>query len=152
MLGTILLWLLIAGFIIALAFFIFRYLQRRPKQEDENPPQTTEEKYLELQSDTIHISNGASKENISDLSKLLAGYIAEKYAITEKVTWPVIKEKLSQLNIDESSIEKLSQMYDKAELVQFAGEEINIADMHMFYDTIEHIFQKIDKEEKNKGE
>ena len=152
MLGTILLWLLLAGFLAALAFFIFRYLQRRPREEDENPPQTTEEKYLELQNETIHIANGATKENISDLSKLLAGYISEKYAITEKVNWPVIKEKLSHLNIDETSIEKLSQMYDKAELVQFAGEEIDIADMHMFYDTIEHIFQKIDKDEKNKGE
>jgi len=146
--GTILMWFLLAGFLAALAFFIFRYIQRRPKQQDEAPQQTIEEKYMELQSETIHIANGATKENISDLSKLLAGYIAEKFAITETVDLPVIKEKLSQLKIADELIDKISLMYDKTELVQFAGEEIDLAVMHMFFDTIENILSKLNKEEK----
>lgn len=150
--GTILLWVLLIGFLAALAFFIFRYMQRRPRQEEEAPQQSVEEKYLELQRETIHIANGATKENISDLSKLLSGYISEKFAITEKVDLAVIKEKLTHLKIEEEMIQKINQMYDKAELARFAGEEIDIADMHMFFDTIEHILSKIDKDEKNRGE
>ena len=98
--------------------------------------------------ETIHIANGATKENISDLSKLLAGYIAEKFGITEKVDLPIIKEKLSQLKIEDELIEKISLMHDKTELAQFAGEEIDMADMHIFFDTIENILSKLNKEEK----
>jgi hypothetical protein len=150
--GTILLWILLIGFLAALAYFIFRYMQRRPKQEADAPQQSIEEKYLELQSETIHIANRASKENISDMSKLLAGYISEKFAITDKVDMPVIKEKLAHLKIEEELIQKISQMYEKAELARFAGEQVDIAEMHMFFDTIEHILSKINKDEKNRGE
>jgi hypothetical protein len=150
--GTILLWALLIGFVAALAFFLFRYIQRRPKKEDETEEPSMEEKYLELQSETIHLANGATKENISDLTKLLSGYIAEKFSITDNVDLPVIIEKLNILKIENESIEKISLMFEKAERVQFAAEEINMSDMHIFFDTIEQILRKIDKDEKNIGD
>lgn len=147
--GTILLWILLIGFIAALAYFLFRYMQRRKKSdEDETPVLTMEEKYLELLNETIHLSNGVAKENISALKKLLSGYIAEKFSHTDKVDISVIKESLAQLKLEPELIKKVAQMHDKAELAQFAGENIELSEIHIFYDTIEHILNKVNEEEK----
>lgn len=147
--GTILLWLLAAAFLIAFAYFLFRYIQRRNKVEKEEIPSISlEEKYLNLQNDTIHMANGASRENISELSKLLSGYLSEKFAITGNIDLSTIKEQLSQLKVEDEIIEKISIMYDKAELARFAGEDVDLSEVHMFYDTIEGILNKINNDEK----
>ena len=60
----------------------------------------------------------------------------------------MIKESLAQLKLEPELIDKVAQMHDKAELAQFAGENIELSEIHIFYDTIEHILNKVNKEEK----
>lgn len=139
--GTVMLWLLLAGFLFLLGYFMFRYLQRRNTAEVELPELTLEEKYLSLLKDTIHLANGAAKENISSLSKLLDSYIAEKYSIPGSIDANIVKDRLTQIKIPEEIILKIETLYSKAELARFAGEKIEPAQLHMFYDTIEQVLK-----------
>ncbi len=139
--GTIILWAMLTGFVLIVAFFVFRYLQRRKVVEKEAPELTLEEKYIRLLTDTIHLANGATKANISALTKLLNSYIAEKFSIPGSVDSNIVKDRLAQLKVSEEIIGKIEIMHSKAELASFAGEKIDLADLHMFYDTIEQVLK-----------
>jgi len=142
--GTIMLWLLLAGFITALVYFVVRYVQRRNAVSIEEPEITLEGKYLVLLKDTIHLANGVTKETISSLSKLLNSYLAEKFSIPGSIDSNIMKDRLAQLEIPDELITKIGTMYSKAELASFAGEKIETTELHMFYDTIEQVLKMID--------
>lgn len=139
-------------FVFLAGYFGFRYLQRRNTERDiEVIEKSLEEKYLDLMKDTIHLANNVSKENISALSKLLNSYIAEKFTITGIVERSQIKEKLTEMEIDEDTISKVATMNEKAELARFAAEEISTTELHLFYDSIENILKEINNKEINKA-
>ncbi len=148
--GTIMLWLLLAAFFIAVIYFLVRYMQRRQVDETDEVPITLEQKYLTLLRDTIHLTSGARKEIISELKKLLNSYISEKFSIPGNVDSAIVRDRLAELNIPQDMILKIETMYSKAELASFAGEEIEISELHLFYDSIEHVLETIDKNEQEK--
>ena len=146
--GTIVLWAILIGFLIIVAYFIFRYVQRRNKNQDQQEKTVSlEEKYLDLLNQTIHLSNDASKENIASMRKLLTSYIAEKFSIPGNIEKNIVMERLEKSGIAKDYQAKIEQMYAKAELAQFAGEEIEVTELHIFYDTIEYILQKLNTQQ-----
>ncbi|KAA3617823.1 MAG: hypothetical protein D8M58_00250 [Calditrichaeota bacterium] len=145
--GTIMLWLLLGGFIIALVYFLLRFMQRRKTDELENVEITLEQKYLSLQKDTIHLANGVTNENISALKKLLNSFIAERFSISDNIDLSTVVERLTQLKIPKEIIDKIESLYSKAELASFAGEKIDMSDLHMFYDTIEQALKLAENNE-----
>lgn len=142
--GNIVLWSLLIGFILVVAYFVFRYMQRRNKTEETEEEISLEQKYLSLLAETVHLSNGASRENIAAMRKLLNSYVSEKFSIPGNVEKEITKDRLAKLKIPADFLAKIEQMYDKAELAQFAGEQVETTELHLFFDTIEHILKEID--------
>lgn len=150
--GTFILWVLLIGFILVVSYFLFRYYQRKDdRNKIEQSELTIEEKYLELLKQTIHLSNDANKENVNDLHKLLSSYIAEKFSVPGTIDNKIILDRLSQLKVDESLNDKIKKMLDKFELARFAAEELEISELHAFYDSIESVLMQL-KDENKKSE
>lgn len=148
--GTFFQWSLLIIFVLLAGYFGFRFFQRRKTENNEvEIIKSLEEKYLELMRETIHLANNATKENISSLNKLLNSYIAEKFSHVGTIDLSELKSKLENLGIAEDSITKIITMYEKSELARFAAEEINLSELHMYYDSIENILKEIDNNEKN---
>ncbi len=149
--GTIILWLFIFVFAAALVYFVIRYLQRRGQNSEEEKELTLEEKYLELLKETIHLSNGANNENLSDLSKLFNSYIAEKFSIPGLISKSIVIDRLKNLSVDDKHITNIEEMINQAELVRFARVSIEETELHRFFDSIEYILNSLNKNESNQN-
>lgn len=145
--GNVLVWVLLIGFLITAIYFGLRYMQRKNKVEETPAEVSLEQKYLDLLSETVHLSNGATRENISSMRKLLNSFIAEKFSIPGNIEKNIVNERLKKLGIQDELLSKIEQMYDKAELAQFAGEQIETTELHLFFDSLEHILKQIDSQE-----
>jgi len=95
-------WLLLISIISLLAYFVWRYIQRRNAEKIEPEiEKSLEEKYLDLMKENIHLTNNAQKENVSSLSKLLNSYLSEKFSIKGNIDAGQIETKLKDLKIDD---------------------------------------------------
>lgn len=148
--GTVMLWILFISFILIALYFILRYIQRRKSVQDEEViVLSIEEKYLELLKDTIHLSNNDSKQNMSDMVKLLNSYVAERFSIPGNVEFSIVKDRLEKIKIAKEYLLKVEEMYGKAELARFAGETVELAELHLYYDSIEKILNECNEYEKS---
>ena len=149
-LGTFYPWILLIFIISFVAYFGWRYIQRRNSEKVEPKiEKSLEEKYLDLMKDNIHLTNNAQKENVSSLSKLLNNYISEKFSIHGSTDAGQIETKLKDLKIDKDIISKIGSMNSKVELARFAAEEISSTELHLFYDSIEYILKEVNNNENN---
>ena len=136
---------LVIIFLLVLAYFIYRYFKIRKQSEQAKPePQKSlEEQYLDLIKNDIRLNDDQPDEQFAALLRLFNHYLKEKFALEAVVSFSVLHPVLEpQLN-DPSLLTRLKEVYDRAELVKFAGEPVNSGELHIFYDTIELTLQHL---------
>ena len=119
----------------------------RSLREISTISETTEEKHLRLLKETIHLTGNNYKEKLNDLAHLIVGYFSEKYSkpLSNKSSEEMLNF-LEQNDIDSSIYTKFKDFIDKADLIRFAGNEVNETDFHNLYDTVEWILEKCKNE------
>ncbi len=127
-------------FLLVVLFSVYRYSKQKKQAAAEHQQEkTTEEKYLERLRDEIDSSAESEAGNIVRLSKLLNDYLMIKWNFDLTLAEPDLKERLQGAGISEEMTRKLIEFNKKAELNKFAGEEMNPAEFHLFYDTVEQL-------------
>jgi len=141
--GTILLWVLLIGFFLSIVYALLRFFQRRSqaKQLEEERPPGLEEKYLSFLRDDIYPGNNKHEENLAAISKLIYGYLAERFAIPGAITPEILRDRLMALNTAPDLVDRISALANKADKIRFAAEKADPADVHLFYDSVEMILK-----------
>lgn len=130
--------ILVAGVIV----FLFFHYRKKKKEAEEKAlseiKETTEEKYLRLLKETIHLTTDNIKDSLNDLTHLLNGYISEKYHFPVSNLSPKdLLEVLKDKELSEESLSRVNDYYSKAHLVKFAGDAVEDSEFHRLYDTVE---------------
>ena len=135
-------------FLLVVAFSIYRFFQQRKKiQHEQQPEPTLEEKYLEELHSKINPSGEMVRENVVQLSKLLNSYLSDKLHTDPALPEEELGQRLQNAGVRNEIIEKLVTFNKKAELNKFAGEDMAEGDFHLFYDTIEQLFNELNKKD-----
>ena len=154
--GSIVLWALLIGFVLAIIYALIRFFQQRNKVKElnEQKPLSLEEKYLSLLNDDIHPGNNKNEENLASIYKLLASYISERFAIPGTISNDILIDRLNALNQPAELIARIENLAGKADQIRFAGEKADPADIHLLYDSVELILknnmQKLETGEEEK--
>ena len=135
-------------FLLILAYFLNRYymIRRKQKEMQAQKPPTPEESYLALLRQETRENKGEIADKFVTLSRLLQKYFMEKFDLSMSADFNKIKEALLKLNINEAEVNKIKRFYDQAELNKFAGEPIPENDYHLFYDTLELLWGRLNSE------
>ncbi len=136
---------LVGLFLLVLAFFIYRYFKIR-KQAEAPPPEpklSLEEQYLDLIKNSVLLNDEQPDEQFASLLQLFNRYLKQKFTLDQVVTFENITNVLNPHIKDQNLLNKLKEIYDRAELVKFAGEPVSAGELHIFYDTIELTLQRL---------
>lgn len=147
MFEIIIVWLFILGFTFAIVFYVLKYFKNRRliQQIPEDQPVSIEGKYLQILRETIHSSGKHPAESLNLLTKIFNSYISEKYKLTGGVTIALITEKIKIGDLNPEIIRRLNELYERAELTKFAGEDITAGEFHLYYDTVEMVLDHFEK-------
>ncbi len=147
MLEMVIVWLFIIAFSFAVVFFVLKYFRKRKlnQQNPETEPVSIERKYLQILKETIHSSGKPPGESLNLLTKIFNSYVSEKYRLTGGYSYELIQKKIKNENLNPEVISKLKELYDRAELTKFAGEDISVNEFHLFYDTVEMALNHFEK-------
>ena len=134
-------------FLLVVLFSVYRYFQQRNKAQSAQQAQPTlEEKYLEELHRNINPSAETVGQNVLRLSKLLNSYLTDKLHIDSTLPEEELGQRLQNAGARAEIVEKLAAFNKKAELNKFAGEDMETADFHLFYDTVEQLLNELNKE------
>ncbi|MGD9898581.1 MAG: hypothetical protein AB7T22_05585 [Calditrichaceae bacterium] len=138
-LEMVIVWMFILAFSFAVVFYVLKYFRKRKLNQriPEAEPVSIEQKYLQILKETISSSGKPPTESLNLLTKIFNSYVSEKYKLTGGFSSEFINEKFKSENLNPEIINKLKQLYDRAELTKFAGEDISANEFHLFYDTVE---------------
>ncbi len=152
--GVIIFWVLLVLFLSTIAFFVYRYFQRRDTnaQSEEVIEITPEDENLEKLRLIHENKNLRYSEKVQAMSRLLNHYFSEKFAIEGQVEFKDVEEKLKALSIDEPLLNKIREFMEQALLTKFAAKDVSEADYQLFYDTLENVFGQIKEFESKKEE
>jgi len=138
------LWLITVIFLGIVGYFTYRYFQRKSQAKEEEVllNKSLEDKYLDLLHETIHPAADSTDENLAELVRLLRSYLSEKSGNSGISILETTKNPEWAAPVENDLIDKLKKLYDKSELIKFAGESMSQSDFHMHYDTVEMFLKK----------
>jgi hypothetical protein len=111
--------------------------------EETEQQKSLEEKYLELLHETIHPAGDSPNDNFNTLVRLLRSYLAEKTGKTGFSIPDIVNDPEWNEQLDNDIKVKLNALYERSELIKFAGENVSQSDFHMYYDTVELFLKNI---------
>jgi hypothetical protein len=127
---------------------IYFFLQYRKRKEEVlaksmlDRKEILEDKYLRLLKETVHYKVESIKESVGDLSRLLSSYFLERYQINMTgLSGDKLGEQLKDKRLNEESVLRIIDFYERTEKVKFAGEGIDESDFHRLYDTVELVLE-----------
>lgn len=134
--------------LIAVTIYAFIYYNRKKEEarqkELESAKETTEQKYLRLQKENVSLAGENTSEKIIELSRILSGYLSEKFHIhSAELESANLSERLQNVELKEDMIVKIEEFYKEATLVKFAGDQVSDSKFHQMYDTVELILTKL---------
>jgi cbb3-type cytochrome oxidase subunit 3 len=144
-LGVIVFWVLLSLFLILVAFFVYRYFQRRD-EADAAPVEekkSLEDEKLEILMEINKSGDLKYNEKVQQMSRLLNGYFSEKFGMEGQLEFKDIEEPLTSLSLEAGVIAKIKDFMERATLAKFAGEEVSETDYQLYYDTLEMLFGKM---------
>jgi len=126
-------------FIFILAYYLLRYFQQRRMISAMPGEQnlTLEERYEQMLKNSIDLSSDRRRENLNTLAKLFNSYCTEKFKLEESPSIDVVISRFEKEKVAAEMLEKLRDLYRRNELSKFAGEDISVNDLHLYYDTVE---------------
>jgi hypothetical protein len=134
--------LMIGGLVL---YFYSRYQKQKEAQRlraAEDIHETVEEKYLRLLRETIQFESDNIRESLSDLSRLLTGYLSEKYNTSAAGSSSQdIITLLEDKNLPEETLARIKEFFPRADMVKFAAEQVDISEFHRLYDTVELVIE-----------
>jgi len=143
--GQLVVFILLALFILLLGYFLYRYsvMRKRAKEEAREVPPTLEELYRQRLKEEV--KNGAQRATgrFGVLSKLLRNYLREKFDLPAVSTFSEIENHIPAETVGADLHNKLKALYDRSELSKFAGEEISDTEFQLFYDTVELLLERM---------
>lgn len=123
----------------SLAFFLARYINKR-KMNAEALPQDVclPQGYLTRISQDIDPKSTNLSEMTSRLSKIFREYLSRDFHISARETssQEIIKQ-LEIKQLDETDLVKMKELFEKFDLIKFAGEQVNPSEFSNIYGTIE---------------
>ena len=133
--------------VIAFSVYLFVLYNKRKKEnaleELENIKETTEEKYLRLLKETVHLAGNNYKEKLHDLTHLLIGFFSEKYSTSlSNLSSKDILKYIENREMEPKIYAKIIEFMTKSDLIRFAGNTVNETDFHQLYDSVEWILEK----------
>ena len=138
---------IVIGFIVYVFFIYNKRKKENALMELENIKETTEDKYLRLLKETIHLSGNNYKEKLNDLAHLIIGYFSEKYSSSfANMSSEEMLNFLDDTKLDKHIFLKFKEFITKSDLIRFAGNAVNETDFHQFYDSVEWILEKCNKD------
>lgn len=145
--STVFLWIVTALFLVIVGFFLFRYMQRRNKdqQEDSEAEKTCEQKYLDLLHETIHSAGDSTADGLNALVRLLNSYLAERSGEEVSGGFDTFQRFAEDVSLAQELVRKINTMYERSERTRFAGESLTQSDFHLFYDSVELLLKQMEE-------
>ncbi len=136
--------ILLFMFFGTLAFFVARYINKR-KISAEALPQNIclPQEYLTRISQDIDPKSTNLSGMTSRLSNIFREYLSKDFHISAReASSEEIIEQLKIKQLDESDLIKMKQLFEKFDLIKFAGEQVDPAEFFNIYGTIETFLLK----------
>lgn len=135
--------LLVVFFAVILFFVIIYFKKRRQARESVVPIVPLPEIYLNKLSQEVDPRGTNLNEMTGRLSKIFREYLDQDFDIrTRESSTAEILEKLENLDIDENDRSNLRSVFEKLDLIKFAGKNVDPADFTNIYGTIEAFLLK----------
>jgi len=143
--GTIIFWLFLILFLLATAFYTYRYFQRRDAADFDG--ELAEKSPEEMKMDELRAVDEDHSmkynEKVQAMSRLLNKYFNEKFGLDGSVEYESIENRLKSLSLDDAILRKIKNFMEQASLAKFAGKEVSETDYQLYYDTLEMTFTSI---------
>ena len=145
--GVIIFWVLLFLFLSTVAFFVYRYFQRRDTsgQGEEVVEKTLEEEKLDELHNIHKEKNMKFNEKVQAMSSLLNHYFAEKFDLEGQIEFKDIEDRLRSLSVEEILLNKIKEFMEQALLAKFAGKDVSETDYQLYYDTLELTFRQMNE-------
>lgn len=126
-------------FAVILVYYLIRYIQRRKMSAAMSAEEnlTLEERYEQMLKSNVDLNGEHRRDSLNSLAKLFSSYCVEKFKLQESPSLDVMISRLEDEKIRAELLEKLRDLYRRNELSKFAGEDISVNDLHLYYDTVE---------------
>lgn len=119
--------LLILLAIVALAYFIFRFWQRKKEQKKQLPPYEQALKALEELDSANYIEERNLREYYSKLTSISRRYLEDKvevrameYTTNELITELQLRKNAQKINLQQKTIDDFKNILERADLAKFA--------------------------------
>ncbi|MCD6376349.1 MAG: hypothetical protein J7L94_12530 [Caldisericaceae bacterium] len=146
--GKLILFFFIAVFLIFLIYSLKRYFEQKKQQEILAEPQkTVEEETLEELRNQMRSSQLMPEQKFNQLLELLKGYFKKRFELPTTSAFFEIRLVLEKTGVSAEVINKLEQLFERAELVKFAGEPVSESEVHFFIDSVELLLNELNKKE-----
>ena len=145
--GVIIFWIVLALFLATVAFFVYRYYQRRDSaaQAETAIEKTLEDESLEKLRGIDEDKNMKYSEKVQAMSALLNHYFAQKFDMEGLIEYKDVEEKLKSLSIQERLLNKIKEFMEQALLAKFAAKDVSESDYQLYYDTLEDTFRQMNE-------
>ncbi len=139
---------LIAAFIAFALFSLKRYFDQKKQQELLTEPlKTIEEEFLERLKNNVTLSRNLPEKRFNDLVELLTQYFRKRFELPPGSEFFEARLLLEKSDVKQEVLTRLEQLFERAELIKFAGEPVSESELHFFIDTAELLFTDMNKKE-----
>lgn len=132
--------LLLVIFAVTVAYFLVQYLRMRNKNDgDASPTTSPAEQYLKRIASEIDPKSTNLAASVGQLSRIFREYIEADFDIpVNESSDAVVAAKLAEAGLPEEHLQKMSKLFEKLEVIKFAGGNVDPNDFQMIYGTVEH--------------
>lgn len=138
-------WIPLIAIGIVLVIITFWIIQKRRAAQDEEDDieiQPIEEGYLDRLKNEIDLKNPDRRDMFTQLSKLFRKYLSEKFEILAmEATTEGLVASLKETEVDEKLIQRCENLFNKADVVKFSGQDATQAELDEAYTTVETILE-----------
>lgn len=123
-----------------IAYFLVLYVRkRRPRRSPESTEVSPAERYHGRLAREIDPKSANLSEMTDRMSKLFREYLAEEFQIrTTESNIENMLEQLKSAGVTAADITKLTELFQKLDVIKFAGSSVNPAEFSLLYGTIEN--------------
>ena len=138
-------WFMLIGgtllFILAAGAGYWIFISNKKKDAPEEIQPLIEEKFLAELKQTIDLKATDRRQTFTDLSKLFRQYLSEKYQISglEATTSELVEQLKGEL--DENQITACEELFAKADVVKFSGQDAEPSELERAYTTVEQVME-----------
>lgn len=132
--------ILLGIFTLSVLYFLVLFFKRRKKAKNEDVPEVPlAEQYLQKLSRDIDPHAANPREMALQLSGIFREYLSKEYNISARETnIDKIVNHLAATGVKETELPKLRALFEKLEVVKFAGGEIDPAEFSSIYGAVEN--------------